>query len=217
MDNSTLEIGDAIFIASSYTKTSSARLKAMAAALLKIERDEIQGDIVECGVWRGGNIILARKLAPGRVCWLYDTFEGMTLPQDIDVSRSGKKAIESYRGRKKPGGKWAAVTVDDVRANLAETGTLDDRQLRFVKGPVESTLLDLGNLPERIAILRLDTDWHASTKMELEVLYPLLSEGGVLIVDDYGHWRGARKAVDDYFGGALALEMIDYTAAMAVK
>jgi O-methyltransferase len=211
------DVDEAIFVASGYTKTSSARLKAMACAVLKIEGEKIPGDIVECGVWRGGNIILARKLAPNRRCWLYDTFAGMSLPQDVDITRSGKRAIDSYLGKMKPGGKWAAVSAEDVRCNLAETGTLDEKLLRFVEGPVEQTLSDASNVPDQIAILRLDTDWYASTKIELEILYPRLESGGVIIIDDYGHWEGARKAVDEYFANEIALEMIDYTAAMAIK
>jgi len=207
-----------IAAAAPYTKSGPERLAAMIEALRRIDRGTIAGDIGECGVWRGGNIVLARKLSPARVCWLYDTFTGMTLPEDIDVTRSGKRAIDSYLGKKKPGGKWSAVTVEEVRANLQETGTLDDSRLRFVRGAVETTLRDAGNLPDRIALLRLDTDWHASTKIELEVLYPLLQPGGVLIVDDYGHWVGARKAVDEYFGDRMPqIQNIDYTAVMIVK
>jgi hypothetical protein len=201
-----------------YTKSSPQRIAAMAGAVRRIDRDSIAGDIAECGVWRGGNIILARKLSPERMCWLYDTFFGMTEPQDVDVTRSGKKASESYRRKMLAGGKWAGVSVADVRANLAATGTLDDARLRFVEGPVERTLLDPANLPAAISVLRLNTDWYESTRVELEILYPLLAPGGVLIVDDYGHWRGARKAVDAYFGREAArLQPIDYTAVMMVK
>jgi hypothetical protein len=190
-----------------YTKSSPQRLVAMARACQRIDNDGIVGDIVECGVWRGGNIILARFYSPDRICWLYDTFEGMFNRSEWDVSRSGVMV----------GVGKSAVSVEEVTENLRISGTLDARKLRFVKGAVEDTLLDANNLPDKIALLRLDTDWYYSTKIELEVLWPRLAVGGILIVDDYGHWMGARKAVDEYFGGALSFKHIDYTAIMTVK
>lgn len=188
----------------------------MAGALRRIDENAVPGDVVECGVWRGGNIILARQLSPNRVCWLFDTFTGMTLPDENDTTRAGGTAASRYAKKMKRGGKWAGVSLDEVRANLDAMGVLDEGKLRFVEGPVETTLRNL-YLPEKIALLRLDTDWHASTKVELEVLYPRLAVGGILIVDDYGHWMGARKAVDDYFGADAVWEEIDYTAVMRVK
>lgn len=201
-----------------YTKSGPERLEAMIEAVRQVDREGLAGDIVECGVWRGGNIILARKLSPERVCWLYDTFTGMTEPGEFDTKKSGAKAIKSYRKKLARGERWAAVSLEDVRANFAETETLNDNYLRFIEGPVEETLRDHRNLPEKIALLRLDTDWHESTKVELKVLYPRLVPGGILIIDDYGHWEGARKAVDDYFaGGGPEMFRIDYTAVVMRK
>jgi O-methyltransferase len=194
-----------------YTRTGDKRVAAMIAALQKIEAENIPGDVVECGVWRGGNIILARKIAPSRVCWLYDTFTGMTKPGPEDKRRDGAPALERYKQ-----GEWCASSVDEVRGCLAETGTLDDDKLRFVAGDVCKTLKVPENLPERIALLRLDTDWYASTKLELQTLYPRLSPGGVLIIDDYGHWQGARKATDEVLG-KVALTHIDYSCVQLVK
>jgi hypothetical protein len=91
-------------------------------------------------------------------------------------------------------------------------------RVHLVRGPVEETLPAAA--PERLALLRLDTDWYASTRHELEHLYPRLVDGGVLIVDDYGHWQGARQAVDEYFAGTAPpplLHRIDYTARIGVK
>ena len=199
-----------------YTKSSEARLVAMRDCLLAIEREQLAGDIVECGVWRGGNIILARKLAPGRTCWLFDTFAGMTEPTLHDRKPNGFLALESFRKKTTDGRAWAAASVDEVRSYLAETGTLDDERLRFVVGPVERTLLS-AQLPDHISLLRLDTDWHASTKVELEVLFPRLVPGGYLIVDDFGHWLGARRAVNDYFEGRPNSTPIDDTAILIRK
>jgi hypothetical protein len=107
--------------------------------------------------------------------------------------------------------------LEDVQANMATTG-IDDARLRFVKGPVEETIP--ASAPERIALLRLDTDWYESTRHELEHLWDRLSPNGVLVIDDYGHWAGARKAVDDFFAGrpdAPMLARLDYTGRIAVK
>lgn len=209
---------EAAALAEPYTRTGAKRRAAMVAAVRKIDREQIPGDVVECGVWLAGNIIIARRLSPDRICWLYDTFTGMTEPGVEDTTRSGGKALDRYRSHKEAGQGWCAASEKQVRQALWETGTLDDSRIRFVVGDVGETLLQPENRPRQIALLRLDTDWYASTKLELEILYPLLSPGGVLIVDDYGHWQGARKAVDEYFGmKGPRLEQIDYTAVMLVK
>jgi O-methyltransferase len=196
-----------------FTKSSSSRFEFWTKCLQTIEADGIAGDVVEAGVWRGGNIMAARVLAPARVCWLYDTFDGMTEPTELDRKPNGYPAINSYRAKTKAR-KWACVPLAEVRANFSAAELLDDRVLRFIVGPVELTLLDPANLPERIALLRLDTDWHASTKIELEVLFPRLIAGGWLIVDDYFHWQGCRRAVDDYFGRFEPIRIDDAAIAL---
>lgn len=190
-----------------YSKAPRERLAAMAKALHTIDAEAIEGDVVECGVWRGGNIMLARFLSPARVCWLYDTFEGMTNPSEFDLTRGGWPMAVGK----------SAVSLADVQNNFRQTATFDVTKLRFVAGAVEETLQDENNLPDRIALLRLDTDWYHSTKAELEVLWPRLAPGGILIVDDYGHWLGCRKAVDEFFRKRVPFQRIDYTAIMAIK
>jgi O-methyltransferase len=198
-----------------FTKSSIERMGAMVAAARHVEDDKIAGDIVECGVWRGGNIIIARKIAPSKICWLYDTFEGMTEPTEVDRKASGASAIDIYRTKGKA---WNAISVDEVQQCLESCDVYDLAKLKFIKGPVEKTLLEEENLPHHISLLRLDTDWYESTRLELEVLYPRLSPGGILIVDDYGHWMGAKMAVDRYFGKRMPpMTKIDYTAIAIVK
>lgn len=190
----------------------------MAAAVRKADAEQTPGDIVECGVWRGGNIIIARLLSPSRTCWLYDTFTGMTEPGPLDITRKGKIALYGYRRRRDAGVGWCAASLDEVKAALSETHTFDETRPRFIVGDVAETLLVPANLPERISVLRLDTDWHASTKLELEVLWPRLRRGGTLIVDDYGHWKGCREAVDAFFATKRQpLWKIDYAARMTVR
>jgi hypothetical protein len=136
----------------------------------------------------------------------------MVRPDSMD----GEKAVNRWDDYQAAGKPWCKRSLKHVKGCLEETGVYDEDKLRFVVGPVEKTLLDPANLPERIAVLRLDTDWYASTKAELKHLYPRLSSGGTLIVDDYGHWYGCRQAVNEYFPG-VQLTPIDYTAVSLVK
>jgi hypothetical protein len=201
-----------------FTKLTPDRLNYLGASLAKLDAQGIAGDIVQCGIWRGGSVMLARTVSPDRICWLFDTFNGMTEPSDVDISMHRIPAIKSYRAKQQRGMSWQAVSREDVEENLRQAGVFDAGKLRFVVGPVEQTLLQ-DDLPAQIALLFLDTGWHSSTLVELNVLYPRLVEGGILIVDDYGHWDGARKAVNDYLGALQIqrLERIDYTAVALVR
>lgn len=181
-----------------YTKSDFTRMLSMARAIEAVERDGIPGAVVEVGVWRGGNIMLATLMAPERTCWMYDTFDGMTEPDAmLDVKRDGERAIDRWMQKQAGGTKWDAVSLDDVQQGFLAEG-IDISRVHFVSGPVETTLDMIS--PKVIAILRLDVDWHRPTKHALEKLYGRMSQGGFLIVDDYGHWMGAKKAVDDFFG-----------------
>jgi len=205
-----------------FTMTSPERILALRDAVKHVSRHRIPGAIVECGVWRGGSMMAAALtlLASGdrRQLWLFDTFEGMSPPAeaDRDVHGTDAAALLSAEDRA-TGDTWCYSPLDDVKANVLATG-YPESLVHFVPGRVEDTIP--GTAPEQIAILRLDTDWYESTKHELEHLYPRLSPGGVLIIDDYGHWQGARRAVDEYIeatGAQLFLSRIDYTGRLAVK
>jgi O-methyltransferase len=212
-----------------YTLTGVARIQALIDAVRYCVDRGVPGALAECGVWRGGSVLamiltLQELGVHDRDIHLYDTFEGMTPPSKHDVSPFEAPAAttwnEAERRRDKP---WShyfppeLVAEDTVRATLLATGYPEER-LHFVRGPVEETLP--GQAPETLALLRLDTDWYESTRHELRHLYPRLSAGGVLIVDDYGHWQGCRRAVDEYFrerAEPVLLTRVDYTARMAVK
>lgn len=187
-----------------------------------LDRD-IPGDFVECGVWRGGQSILAAAMfeqaGSARKVWMYDTFAGMTAPTEHDVDHVGRQAVDkSGSARPVIENDWVYATLADVERNF-EACHVGMGSHRVIKGDVAETIRRSECLPERIAVLRLDTDWYESTKLELEILYPRLSRGGVLIVDDYGHWGGARRAVDEYFASVPRplFQYIDYTARMAVR
>jgi O-methyltransferase len=206
---------------SQYTMTSPERIGALVNALRYVSRFQIPGAIVECGVWRGGSMMVtARTLQVTkdlRDLYLFDTFDGMTTPTDIDVDPSGRPAREILAGEDRTTSDvWAYAPFEDVRANMRSTGYPPDL-IHYVKGPVERTLPD--GAPEKIALLRLDTDFYESTRHELEHLIARVSQNGVLIVDDYGHWEGARRAVDEWLGGLerpVMLNRIDYTGRIAV-
>ncbi len=207
-----------------FTMTGPDRILAVIQSIRYLLRAGIPGSIVECGVWRGGSMMAAALAllqcgATDRDLFLFDTFEGMTKPSALDISYSNDPAHVEFARLKKTDDRaaWCDASLEDVRNNLLATGYNSER-LHFVKGKVEETIPDLA--PEKIALLRLDTDWYESTRHELLHLYPRLSPGGVLIIDDYGHWLGARKATDEYFSQNnihILLNRIDYTGRIAVK
>jgi hypothetical protein len=142
----------------------------------------------------------------------------MSEPTEADVDISGTGADLMYlQHATDQGNDWCRAGIEDVRANMASTGYPMDR-VHFVKGKVEDTLESNDTGP--IALLRLDTDWYESTAEEMRVLYPRLAVGGPLVLDDYGFWKGSRKAVDEYFsehGERPLLVRVDATGRVAVK
>lgn len=181
---------------------SDERLFSTLMACAHVVTNKIEGDFVECGAYRGGNGILAadyfQRTGTNRIIWLFDTFTGMSAPTDLDVNYEGNSAKTKFLERQRDGfNDWMYATIEDVKENFSKAALLNSN-VRFIKGDVLETL-KRDSLPEKISVLRLDTDWYESTKLELEVCYPRLSSGGILIVDDYGSWGGAKKAVDEYF------------------
>jgi hypothetical protein len=167
-----------------------------------VEHNRIAGAVVECGVWRGG-VSMAMlhqllRLRGDRAVYLYDTFDGMSEPTEHDLAPSGESArkLLAEHAKDEANHYWAYAPIERVRKNVESVGYPMER-VHLAKGKVEDTIP--GTLPGPIALLRLDTDWYESTKHELIHLYPLLVSGGVLILDDYGFWQGARKAVDEFF------------------
>ncbi|MCX4903593.1 TylF/MycF/NovP-related O-methyltransferase [Streptomyces sp. NBC_00878] len=210
-DDSAKEIIRAV---SPYTMTSPERLNALILAVRHVSRHNIAGDIVECGVWRGGSMQAAARtlLSVGdteRHLYLFDTFEGMPEPTEKDLRRDGESAADLLARQDRSRPIWAVATLEDVKEGFQQVPYPADR-VHFVPGLVEETIP--AEAPERISILRLDTDWYASTRHELEHLYPRLVSGGVLLIDDYGWWQGSRSAVDEFLektGARLLLLRMD--------
>lgn len=210
---------------SPYTMTSIERMYSLYLSVDYVLKRDIPGDFVECGVWRGGSamliaLMLKDRSISERKIYLYDTFEGMSEASEFDIDFDNQAATRLLIESEKDSDSkiWCVADEEDVRNNMLSTGYLMEK-LVFIKGKVEDTLISKP-LPKSISLLRLDTDWYESTKIELEVLFPLVSENGVLILDDYGHWQGAKKAVDEYFENnkiSLLLNRIDYTGRAAIK
>lgn len=201
-----------------FTLTSRERVVTLADAVEYIVRRDIPGDFVECGVWMGGSsMVIAKTLlrlgVRDRRLWLYDTFGAMPQPEESerDINRDFAGLPPTHRTTDTPHGAYLPTVLE----NMESTGYPPDL-VSCVCGLVEETIP--ATAPDGIALLRLDTDWYSSTVHELEHLYPLVAGGGVLIVDDYGHFRGARKAVDEYFEQSpILLTRVDYTGRVALK
>lgn len=207
------------------TMTSPERLHALYSATRYVVDNELPGAFAECGVWRGGSVMmmaltLLRCGDTSRDLWLYDTFDGMTPPGPDDVqSMSGVSAAEILAARPRDDHDpfWGVSPRSVVERNLRQTGYPFER-FRFIEGDVGQTIPS--SAPNELALLRLDTDWYASTRHELEHLYPRLVTGGVLVIDDYGYWRGARRATDEFLATLPhrpLLHRIDYTGRICVK
>jgi len=216
-----------------FTMTSPERISAMIDAVEYVTTNSVRGDVVECGVWRGGSMMAAacsliERNSIERSLFLFDTFEGMSDASEEDRDFCNVAAATQLEDQAKtdPDSIWCYASIEDVRMNMSQTQYPAER-IRFIKGKVEETLPNQGSegcdqydVPREIAILRLDTDWYESTRVGLEELYPRLVDGGVLIIDDYGHWKGCRKAVDEYFAEqeiGIFLHRIDYTGRIAIK
>lgn len=162
-------------------------------ATARVIADGIPGDLVEIGVYRGIMCMaMAAKLiqlgATDRTIHMYDTFEGMTEPTSRDV-----RADSGTRANLQDAAVACRCGLEDVRANMALVGYPSERVV-YHKGDIMKNEV----VPDQIAFLRLDTDFYDSTRYELEAFAPRVAPGGVITQDDYGYWRGATEAVDEY-------------------
>lgn len=207
-----------------FTMTSNERIWASMSAASYVAKNHVAGAIVECGVWRGGSSMAMLEIlimlgVNDRHFFLYDTFEGMSQSTQFDQDRSGRLAEVLLSKAPQTSVLWAIASIEEVRENLAKTG-YPTQLLHFIEGDMTATLEVQANLPNEIAVLRLDTDWYESTKKELDVLFPRIVSGGVCIIDDYGHWSGAKKAVDEYLSHQKLSPLLfatDYTGRCFIK
>lgn len=206
-----------------HTMTSVERMFSVYQTVKYVVENNIEGDFVEAGVWKGGSTMMAALSFihfgdTSRTLYLYDTFEGMSVPTAKDVTLHGEDGqVEFDQNQRDTHNEWCYSPIGEVTSNMESTGYPKDK-IVFVKGKVEDTIP--GTLPEKVAALRLDTDWYESIAHCMEHQYPLVVDKGVVIIDDYGHWQGAREAVDEYLKKhnlAPLLGRIDYTGRLFVK
>lgn len=198
------------------------RLKSIYDSIHYIHENNIDGDLVECGVASGYSAIMmalclqALKITDRKI-WLYDTYEECYIKPDFlcaeDISYK-KTSIKPELQRSKEKDSRYFQTIEDIKRKFVKIN-YDLDLLVFIKGDVRETIPKY--IPEKISLLRLDTDFYLSTKHEIENLYPKLTNKGCLIVDDYGHWLGAKKAIDDYFNYNFTYKKIDYTCVSHIK
>jgi O-methyltransferase len=208
---------------SQLSMVSLERLIATANSTIYVCKNNLLGAFVECGVWRGGNAILAAKIfefyGKENKVYLYDTFEGMVPPSKEDHSTVIGSAGEIYNSKLAKGENWCLASEDDVLQNFLSF-EIALTNVVIVKGDVLNTLKVEKNIPGEIAILRLDTDWYESTKFELQILYPLVVSRGIVMFDDYGFWGGHQKAIDEYFleiSSSPHLSYVDMSCRLIVK
>ena len=188
-----------------------------------INDNNIKGDIVETGVFRGANLVLINnflnKSNIDKKIYAYDTYAGQPEPSNLDFDLKGTSMIDKFSDLKKKNIITVYCSLEKVKENIIKYSINDLSKIIFVKGKVEDTLDDERNIPSQISLLRLDTDFYDSVKKSLEILYPKLISGGVLIIDDYGHFKGAKLAVDNYFKDKQKIWMhrVDYTCRLIIK
>jgi hypothetical protein len=190
------------------TMCSYARLLALHRAVLYVERNDIPGDIVECGVAHGGSAAMMALTLNGqsRRLWMFDTFDGLPEPS---------RENPDYRIALLYSGAFRA-SDNEVRSSFGKLGISDN--ITIVPGLFQDTLPACGI--KSIAILHVDGDWYESVKTTLENLYDRVSCGGIIQLDDYGHWAGARRAVDEFISSrniTQPLRYIDFSGRQLVK
>lgn len=191
----------ALFQVRNNTMTSFERCRALWGLCRMVISQNVPGAFVECGVWLGGSAglmgLALKSSGENRHLHLFDSFEGLPEPGPHDGQKAKEYSGGRDEGRLSPISRCDA-TLEQVRRFLFERLTLDSAQVQFHVGWFQHTLPAIANQMEPIAMLRLDGDWYESTRICLEHLYPKLSPGGVLILDDYYCWEGCRKATDEY-------------------
>lgn len=184
-----------------YTMVTYKRLANLYLLANIIENSRLKGCFVECGVWKGGcSAILAyvaNKARSGRKICLFDSFEGLPEPKSIDGDEAKEYASSAIQGRLTSIGKCVGQ-LEEVHHLFFDLLKLRKENITFVKGWFQDTLPQAREEIDQIAILRLDGDWYESTRICLENLYDKVVSGGFIIIDDYGHWEGCQKAVDEF-------------------
>jgi len=200
-----------------YTMVGYKRLSNAYELASSIEKEKLEGSFVECGVWRGGcaavMAFLAKKAGSGRKVWLFDSFEGLPEPTEVDGLVAKGYANDRSEGKLHTI-EQCVGPIEDVKKIFFEILRLPKENIMIEKGWFQNTLPKAQKEIGPISVLRLDGDWYESTKCCLDNLYDNVKVGGYIIVDDYGHWKGVKKACEEFFVSRNIkpdLIKIDYT------
>jgi len=192
-----------------YTLLSHERIENLYSLACRIERELVPGDVIECGVCNGGSAaILASSATRSRLkrtVWLLDSFRGMPDVTSEDGVAVGGRTAESHVGQE-------VGRISRVQEVLGRVGA-DLNRIRIIPGWFQDTLPSV--TATEISLLNIDADWYKSVKFCLEAFYDRVVPGGFISFDDYGHWPGCRKAVDEFFEARklpYKLVQVDYTA-----
>ena len=187
---------------SEYTFKSKLEMWTVICCLRNIINQKIDGDIVETGVWKGGTLILVKKIledyeAKKKIIG-FDTFEGgFEKPSELDKKiRYGFKEKGNLYNKTFNYKKFETSSLNNTLSNIKKN-CKNIEELYLIKGKIENTL-EKENI-KKISLLMLDTDYYESTKFALEKLYDKVSQNGIIYIDDYGNWKGAKQAVDEFF------------------
>jgi len=204
-----------------FSLASRLNLWSIIQSLKYIKNNKINGDIVECGVFRGGVLSLlcfyAQTLNINCNVWGYDTFEdGFLINEFSTFDKDSKGKDLNLKNFVNP--ERLYYTRLQFLEIIKKFSITENFYPKLVKGNIMETLLEKKNLPKNISFLRIDTDLYKTTKLQLEILYPRLVSGGVLHIDDYGHCLGVKKAVDEFFENQnIWLHRVDYTCRYLIK
>ena len=209
--------------ASKYSMTGKIRQHALINLLNYIFKKKVKGDLVECCTWLGGNLIifdmLKKKYKSKKSIFGYDTFYGMPKPIYKDKDNQGKDFSNTYEDINKRYYSSKRFNLMKVK-QILKKNKVDLKKTKLIPGRIEQTLKIKKNQPKQISLIRLDTDWYQSTKSSLDKLFPLLSKGGILIIDDYGWNAGCKNATDEYFKkqkDKISFFRIDHEAVFLIK
>ncbi len=158
----------------------------------KVKKTGIPGDFVECGCCNGGAGAMTTLFLKGRHYWLFDSFEGLPTPTNEDLKYDNTTAKSVWRPRWDKG---EMTSVQDLYFNrLKHT----EKDVTIVKGLFQDTIPKYSKIIRQIALLHLDGDWYDSTRIGIEYFYDTVTPGGYIMIDDYGHWKGCKKAIDEF-------------------
>jgi O-methyltransferase len=211
-----------------YTMVGKGHLNVLSGIISTLNKNKINGSLVECGIWKGGCIAwmtyCQSRFNAERKIYLYDTFKGMTEPKNEKNGTKSQLYYDEITNNKRcaPWDKWHGENRWAYAPKLFVKDVMDKipynkNNISYIEGDICETLNDNNNIPDDIALLRLDTDWYESTKKELDVLFPKVTKGGYVIVDDYYTWQGAKIATDEFLKKNRNIKMVKSDRFMFIK